>query len=141
MEEVRGFDLTPVQFAALDAICIEPGMDQIGLSGATALDRTTIAGVVERLETKGLIDRKMGAHDRRTRTLWITDAGRRVLDDIAPSVLRAQERILGPLKPQERDVFMTLLSQVVDENNPFSRSPVKKRSLRAKGKRNSTSPE
>lgn len=125
LEEARDFDLTPVQFAALDTICARPGLDQIGLSGAIAFDRTTIGGVVERLEAKGLIDRRVGKADRRTRELYITEPGRQVLDAISPAVLRTQDRILEPLAPAERAAVTKLLAKLVDQNNPFSRSPIR----------------
>ncbi|RAU21438.1 MarR family transcriptional regulator [Paramagnetospirillum kuznetsovii] len=125
LDESRQFDLTPVQFAALDAICARPGLDQIGLSGAIAFDRTTIGGVVERLEAKGLIDRRVGQADRRTRELYITEQGRQLLDAITPAVLRTQERILYPLAPEERRQVLILLDKLVSQNNPFSRSPIK----------------
>lgn len=125
MDETRGFDLTPVQFAALEAIKARPGLDQIGLSGLIAFDRTTIGGVVERLETKGLIERRVGAHDRRTRELYITAAGQQVLGTIADAVALAQARMLEPLDPAERARFMALMERIVEANNECSRSPVK----------------
>lgn len=125
LDEAHDFDLTPVQFAALDAICTRPGLDQIGLSGAIAFDRTTIGGVVERLESKGLIDRRVGKTDRRTRELYITDQGCEVLKAVSPAVLRTQDRILEPLSAEERETLLTLLTKLVNENNPFSRSPIR----------------
>ena len=50
-----GFDLTPVQYAALSAIRTKPGIDQVTLAGLIAYDRTTITGVVDRLAQKGLL--------------------------------------------------------------------------------------
>ncbi len=47
--EDAGFDLTPVQYAALAAISTNPGIDQVTLAGLIAYDRTTITGVVDRL--------------------------------------------------------------------------------------------
>jgi DNA-binding MarR family transcriptional regulator len=48
-----GFDLTPVQYAALAAIKTNPGIDQVSLAGLIAYDRTTITGVLDRLAQKG----------------------------------------------------------------------------------------
>src|SRR3954470_14992511 len=49
-----GFDLTPVQYAALATIKANPGLDQVTLAGLIAYDRTTITGVVDRLVQKGV---------------------------------------------------------------------------------------
>src|SRR5215469_3786880 len=56
--ENTGFDLTPVQYAALAAVSTNPGIDQITLAGLIAYDRTTITGVVDRLAQKGLVARQ-----------------------------------------------------------------------------------
>lgn len=50
--EDAGFDLTPVQYAALATIKANPGLDQVTLAGLIAYDRTTITGVVDRLVQK-----------------------------------------------------------------------------------------
>ena len=72
-----GFDLTPVQYAALAAIRTNPGIDQATLAGLIAYDRTTITGVVDRLVQKGLLVRHPSSRDRRARELQITEAGKR----------------------------------------------------------------
>src|SRR5436853_6573554 len=58
MEECRAFDLTPVQYAALVAIQTHPGIDATRLSAVIAFDRSTLGSVIERIEAKGLIERK-----------------------------------------------------------------------------------
>ena len=56
MEECRAFDLTPVQYAALVAIETHPGIDATRLSAVIAFDRSTLGSVIERIESKGLIE-------------------------------------------------------------------------------------
>ena len=77
--EGAGYDLTPVQYAALAAVGANPGIDQVTLAGLIAFDRTTITGVVDRLVQKGLITRQESSRDRRARELTMTVAGRRTL--------------------------------------------------------------
>ena len=74
--EAAGYDLTPVQYAALTAVSANPGLDQVTLAGLMAFDRTTITGVVDRLVQKGLITRQESSRDRRARELTMTVAGR-----------------------------------------------------------------
>src|SRR6266481_6312170 len=71
--EEAGYDLTPVQYAALTSIRTHPGIDQATLAGLIAYDRTTITGVVDRLVQKGLAVRQASSRDRRARELQITD--------------------------------------------------------------------
>ena len=95
--EKTGYDLTPVQYAALAAVSGNPRIDQVTLAGLIAYDRTTITGVVDRLVQKGLVARLESSRDRRARELKITDAGRRTLRGIAPAVEAAQRVILRGL--------------------------------------------
>ena len=51
-----GFDITPVQFAALSTIAENPGLDQASLAGLIAYDRVTIGGVVAGFAMFGQFD-------------------------------------------------------------------------------------
>ena len=93
----NGMDLTPVQFAALSTIAEQPRIDQVGLAGAIAYDKVTIGGVIDRLENKGLVTRRVSPHDRRMRQLRITAAGTRLLERVRPVVRALQDDILAGL--------------------------------------------
>ena len=121
MEECRAFDLTPVQYAALVAIQTHPGIDATRLSAVIAFDRSTLGSVIERIEAKGLVERKASPDDKRIKLLYLTRSGAALLREIAPAVDRAQARMLEPLKPADRKTLITLLSQLVDLSNESSR--------------------
>ena len=125
IEECKAFDLTPVQYAALIAIHTHPGIDATRLSAVIAFDRSTLGNVIERIEAKGLIDRKPSSADKRIKLLYLTRAGATLLRDIMPAVDRAQAQMLQPLKSGERKMLMGLLTQVVDLNNEASRVPLR----------------
>lgn len=123
--EAAGYDLTPVQYAALSAIDATPGIDQVTLAGLIAYDRTTITGVLDRLVQKGLVERHASSRDRRARELTITDAGRQTLRDITPAVEAAQRIMLGGLTEKEASELMRLLRKVTDAGNALSRAPLR----------------
>jgi len=132
LDQAKAFGITPVQYAALVAIGSHPGIDQTALCNIIAFDRTTIGGVVGRLENKKLIRRLDGAHDRRTKSLSITAAGRGLIRQIEPAVQCTQQLILAPLKTSERNAFMGMLKHLVHLNNKHSRAPVRQRERRRK---------
>jgi DNA-binding MarR family transcriptional regulator len=103
-----GFDLTSVQFAALDAIAHQPGIDQASLAATISFDRATIGGVIDRLEHKGLVRRVVSAQDRRARLLQLTAEGRRLQQSVRPLVENLQAEILAPLSPAECAAFGAL---------------------------------
>jgi MarR family transcriptional regulator, lower aerobic nicotinate degradation pathway regulator len=125
MEECRAFDMTPVQYAALVAIKTHPGIDATRLSAVIAFDRSTLGNVIERIEAKGLVERKPSPDDRRIKLLYLTRSGDALLRDIMPAVDRAQARMLQPLKPADRKTLMALLGQLVDLSNDSSRVPLR----------------
>jgi DNA-binding MarR family transcriptional regulator len=125
VEECKAFDLTPVQYAALVAIHSHPGIDATRLSALIAFDRSTLGSVIERLETKQLIQRRPASDDKRVKLLYLTKSGANLLNDIMPSVDRAQERMLQPLKPADRKILLALLTELVDLNNEVSRVPLR----------------
>lgn len=106
--QAAGFDLTSVQFAALDAIAEQPGIDQAGLAETISFDRATIGGVIDRLEDKGLAQRVVSAQDRRARQLNLTREGKRLLAAARPVVEDLQTEILAPLSRAERAAFLAL---------------------------------
>jgi DNA-binding MarR family transcriptional regulator len=111
--QAAGFDLTPVQFAALDAIHAFPATDQARVAEMIAYDRATIGGVIDRLEQKGWIRRVVSERDRRARELSLTAKGKRVLAALLPVVRGLQEEILHPLNDADRASFLELARQVL----------------------------
>jgi DNA-binding MarR family transcriptional regulator len=120
-----GFDLTPVQYAALATIKANPGLDQVTLAGLIAYDRTTITGVVDRLVQKGLAVRHASSRDRRAKELEITDEGRHTLRAITPAVEAAQEMMLRGLTEEEANELMRLLRKAIAAGNELSRAPLR----------------
>ncbi len=111
--KAAGFDLTSVQFAALDAIRSRPDTDQARVAELIAYDRATIGGVIERLEHKGLVRRVVSERDRRARELSLTPEGERVLSALLPIVREVQDEILGSLGDADRAQFLALARQVL----------------------------
>ncbi len=122
-----GYDLTPVQFAALVSLRDNPDIDQATLAGLIAYDRVTIGGVVDRLEAKGLVLRTVNSRDRRSRQVSLTMAGQDSLAAIIPQVERLQADILAGLTPAERDAFIVLATKAAEAGNIRSRAPLRPR--------------
>ena len=112
MEEA-GCDLTPVQFATMQALQSNPGIEQAQVAAMIAYDRATIGGVIDRLEQKGYVSRVVSARDRRAREVRLTDEGLRVVKEIYPIVERMQKHILAGLSETERQQFLTLAQKAI----------------------------
>ncbi len=122
-----GHDITPVQFACLNALEAHPGIDQATLAGMIAYDRVTIGGVVDRLEGKALVTRAVNKNDRRSRVLKLTQAGQDLLLQVRPAVRRIQGDILQGLSSEEADRFVELLQKAANAAEGESRAPFRPR--------------
>jgi MarR family transcriptional regulator, temperature-dependent positive regulator of motility len=103
----HGRDVTPVQYAVLRVLEAQPGIDQVTLAAAVALDTSTTADIATRLEVKGWIVREL--LPRRQRSLRLTAQGQDVLSQMLPQVRPMYERLLASLSPEERLELMRLL--------------------------------
>ena len=124
LEETAEFDVTPPQYATLTAVSVSPGIDQLRVANAIGFDRTTISGVIDRLEAKNLLVRKVSGSDRRAKMLFATPKGIRLIAEIENATNRVQDRILEPLSIGEQKVFLEHLNRLVLSHNHASRVPV-----------------
>ena len=113
MEETADFEVTPVQYAILNALLQDPGEDQVTLARKVAFDAATFGSVITRLEARGWVRREPDAADRRRKLLWVTEAGAAAAQVMRRSVAKVQQRILAPLAPSEREQLVTLLDRLV----------------------------
>jgi DNA-binding MarR family transcriptional regulator len=116
-----GYELTSVQFAALTVIAAQPGLDQATLAREISFDRATTGGVIERLETKGLIRREVSAQDRRARQLYLERAGEEMLANVMPLARDAQRMMLSGLNAAERAQFLQLIDKALAHVGDASR--------------------
>ena len=113
--EEAGFDLTPVQYAAMGAISAQPGIDQARVAALIAYDRATIGGVLDRLQKKGYVCRSVNPRDRRARELSLSPLGQEVFEALSPVVLDMQTEMLEALDESERTDFIAMLGKIVKE--------------------------
>lgn len=123
MDETADFEITPVQFAILNALIDTPGEDQVTLASRVAFDAATSGSVIGRLELRGWIRREVDPLDKRRKLLWVTPAGAEAADHMKRIVTRVQARILAPLDKQEQAQLVALLSRVVAGHEARSPEP------------------
>ncbi|GAA2406449.1 hypothetical protein GCM10010191_13140 [Actinomadura vinacea] len=95
--------LTGPQFSVLVAVNEHPGVDQGSLASSVALDRSTMADVVRRMENNGLIVRHTALHDARRKLLYLTEEGERRLSEVNGRARALDEQLLGGYGPAERE--------------------------------------
>lgn len=114
-EEAGPDGLTQRQFAVLEAVSQKSGLTQTDLVRATGIDRSTLADLVSRMTTKGLLDRVQSSIDARAKAVSLSAAGQAALDTARPKVEAADKRILALLPKAKRDGFLDLLAELAGE--------------------------
>ncbi|MCX4623721.1 MarR family winged helix-turn-helix transcriptional regulator [Streptomyces albogriseolus] len=107
-------ETTSPQFAVLNTLVAEPGLDQRTVGERVGLDRSTIAEVVGRLLRRGLLDKVRAPGDGRRSQLRVTDEGARLHRRLTVRTARMNQVLLAPLDPAERELFIDLIRRVAD---------------------------
>ena len=90
------WDLSPSQFNVLNLLFDQPdGLSQAELSRQLIMHRSNVTGLVDRLETRGLVKRTENDADRRAYVVVLTPAGRRLLHQVLPRYYDAAEKVWG----------------------------------------------
>jgi DNA-binding MarR family transcriptional regulator len=110
--------LTPRQFAVMSAIAQSDEPSQTTLVEKTGIDRSTMADIVRRLTSRGLVQRRRTRRDARRYAVRLTDKGEGALKIAEPAARTTDERILGALSPTQRDAFLRSLSRIVTTVEP-----------------------
>jgi DNA-binding MarR family transcriptional regulator len=109
VEEIGPGALTQRQYAVLSAVMAKEGCTQSELVRATGIDRSTLAELVARLIGKNLLARERSTLDARANTVRLTPEGRAAVEEAAPRVALADERILALMPAARRDGFLKTL--------------------------------
>ena len=106
------FDITPTQFAALAKIDDEGAISQNHLGRLTAMDPSTILGVIGRLARQGLVHVRSTPGDARLSMIELTIDGQKRVAEMKAMALEVSKRTLTPLKPADAKTLNELLARI-----------------------------
>ena len=106
-------DLSPVQCHALHLI--EPGrpLPMSRLADTLSCDASNVTGLIDRLESKGLIRRQPSPQDRRLKVLDLTPAGARLRTVVLERITNPPET-LKRLPPAEQEWLVKILRHLLE---------------------------
>ena len=111
-EVMAQFDITPTQFAALAKIDDEGSISQNHLGRLTAMDPSTILGVIGRLARQGLVHLRSTPGDARLTMIELTLDGQKRVAEMKILASEVSKRTLSPLKPADAKTLNELLSRI-----------------------------
>lgn len=125
LDKVADGSMTPIQYGLLSILATRPNIDQFTIGEELGLDRANVAGILKRLESRKLISRIVDDENRRRKLCVATSKGIALVKQHEKSMKDCQTQLLSPLSVPEREVFMGLLSRLVEGNNDSSRTSLR----------------
>lgn len=112
-DTMDGAGISPGLFGILVIVDANAGLTQQALADAAHLDRSTVVTVLDKLEHRGLVERR--AADRRSNGLFLTAEGSRLLRGLRRKVASHEKRVVAKLSERERAQLVTLLQKILPE--------------------------
>jgi MarR family transcriptional regulator, lower aerobic nicotinate degradation pathway regulator len=111
-EEFDPYDLTPQQFGLLAFLWLEDGLSQTELSARSQIDRSTMGGLIDRLEKEGMVERRHHPEDRRAYQVFLTVKGKSLEDELSAVANQVLRKVTAPLTDQEQTTLIRLLTKI-----------------------------
>lgn len=109
---MAGVELEPRHFALLRAIEATEGQAQNALVDRLRIPPSSMVSLVDHLEERGLVERRVHPSDRRSRTLHLTTGGRRLVAEATSRAMALEARLCAGLTSGERLELIDRLQHV-----------------------------
>ncbi len=110
--ELAPFGITPGQYAILSCLWEDDGQTPRQLAERLSLDSSSITGILDRVEQKGLIQRQAVPRDRRTLQVVLTSKGRELEKPVNQAILDANQKVLSQLEEQDSEKLRKYLHKL-----------------------------
>ena len=110
----RSWDMTMAQAGALLALndAPEKQLSMKQLEKVLCIVQSTTAGIISRLEQKGLVEGYADTVDKRIKLVRITQAGIDRVLETKRDMIHSEEMLLSGLTETERDILYSLLKKI-----------------------------
>jgi DNA-binding MarR family transcriptional regulator len=115
---VRPLGLEPRHAAILRAVAADAALSQLRLSAHLDVQPSRMVVLLDELEAKGLIERRVSPADRRVRTIELTKAGRLVLARLKAIGAEHEHLVCEPLTAGQRTQLLGLLQVLARSSAP-----------------------
>lgn len=126
--KMESLELTSVQSDAFIATLRNPGITASELKEHLKLSQSTVAGIIARLENKGLIEKTLDEADARKAILMPTKQGKLLEDPLKEIAISTQQFLVDGMSKDEQSEFSRLL-QIALDNMSRARTPTESRGI------------
>ncbi len=110
--ELAPFGITPGQYAILSCLWDQDGQTPRQLADRLSLDSSSITGILDRVEHKGLIERQPCPKDRRALQVVLTPKGRELAQPVNEAIIQANKKALAAFEDQDTQNLKKYLHQL-----------------------------
>lgn len=110
--ELAPYGVTPGQYGVLRCLWDENGQTARKLAERLALDGSTLTGILDRMEQKGLIEKLPDPKDRRALQVILTATGRELQKPLLQAIEHANKKALVKLNDQQAESLKGLLEDI-----------------------------
>ena len=111
-ELLEPLGLEPKVFALLASVASSEGVTQQAIAERMRVAPSRMVAFVDSLEERGLLERRQNPDDRRARALYLTPAGRELLERAFAVANEREQRLTSDLTDEEREQLLELISRV-----------------------------
>ena len=112
LERLAPYGLKPVDFSVMSTIQHNPGVTSRQLCSALNLLPPNLVGLIQSLESRGLIERKPHPHDGRAVGLHATAKGQALMVQAEQTASELEIEKTAKLTPAQRQTLLTLLQKI-----------------------------
>ena len=114
MEQVKSSGLTSGQPKVLDYLRDHNGANQKEIAAACHIEPGSLTSVLNRMEEKGLIERRMLDGNRRTFYIFMTDEGSRLKDLVEDNFASIEKKAFRNISSEDQASFMETFSKIYE---------------------------
>jgi DNA-binding MarR family transcriptional regulator len=112
LERMAVYDLKPVDFSVMSVVVHNPGVTSRQLCAALNILPPNLVGLVQSLESRGLLERLPHPHDGRAMGLHPTDQGLELMEKAEATASELEMHIGSKLTPNQVQTLVTLLQKI-----------------------------
>lgn len=112
--KLAAFDVTPVQYGVLNCLWREDGLTPKQIAETLSLDSSTITGILDRLENKGLLKRTSDPNDRRALRVVLTERGVKLREPVEKAAVEANQHYLEAFDGSDYERIKQYLKKIAD---------------------------
>lgn len=116
-QRLAAIGLEPRHVGLLHAIAGNEGQSQQAIGEQLHIPPSRMVAFVDDLEQRGAVERRPNPADRRAHSLYLTAAGRALLDKVRQISADHEKELLGVLDPQEREQLVALLTKLAAQQD------------------------